>query len=771
MALYRVLPFATIFSFFVVFTGKSQTGEVRGFLYDSKTGEPVLFSPVFLKGTKFGVNTDVNGFFSLSKIPAGNYDLMVVNLLYDTIVDPVVIQGGKILSKKFFLKERIRELQAVEIKGSKNKVARVSTVNASITRITPKEIKHIPPIGGEHDLAQYLQTVPGVVFTGDQGGQLFMRGGSNVQTLTLMDGMMVYNPFHSLGLFSVFDTDILKNIDVYTAAFPSDYGGRASSVIDVKTIDGNKNKIGGRLGINPFSAKAIMEGPIYKGKEGAGITFLASYRNSYLDRSSSQIYRYANQTGNYLPFSFSDAYGKVTFHGDKGSKASIFGFNFQDRAKLGKLGNFAWNSSGAGGNFLVIPSSTTVLISGNFAYSNYDVKIEEASILPRKSTISNLNGGLDFTYFFNKNELKYGAGIVTNTTTFTSYNLEKEERLIQANNSELYGFAKFKYNPIKRLILEPNLRVHYYASLSVIRLEPRFGAKYGLTDKIRLKAAAGMYSQNLVSTQSDRDVIALFQGFISSPDQVYSKNESTSSNPNNKPIKSPIQKSVHLVAGIEYDINDDFEITLEPYIKQFNDFVNVNRNQTFPVQPLFITESSLAKGIDFIFKYEREPIFIQASYSIAKVDRKFDTLVYAPVFDRRHNVNLVCGYNFGKKKDWEFNVRWNLGSGFPFTQTVAFYENQDLARDLNQNINSQNGSLGIYYGREDEFNRGRQPYYHRLDVSISKKWDFANGSKLEALASIVNSYNRENVFYFDRVLYQRINQLPILPALGVNYQF
>ena len=346
-----------LFIFALPFFAIAQTGEVRGFLYDAKTGEPVLFSPVFLKGTKFGITTDLNGFFSISKIPEGQFQLMVVNLLYDTIQENIFIESKKILSKKYFLKEKVRELKAVEIKGSKNRQARINTVNTSITRITPKEIRFIPPMGGERDLAQYLQTIPGVTFTGDQGGQLYIRGGSNVQTLSLMDGMMIYNPFHSLGLFSVFDTDILKNVDVYTAAFPSDYGGRTSSVIDVRTIDGNKNRLSGKVGVNPFSAKAILEGPISKGKNGGGITFLASYRNSYLDKTSPTIYKYANQSGNYLPFSFSDAYGKLTFHGDRGNKASLFGFNFQDRANLGNQGNFSWNSSGYGGNFILIPVS------------------------------------------------------------------------------------------------------------------------------------------------------------------------------------------------------------------------------------------------------------------------------------------------------------------------------------------------------------------------------------------------------------------------------
>jgi hypothetical protein len=252
---------------------------------------------------------------------------------------------------------------------------------------------------------------------------------------------------------------------------------------------------------------------------------------------------------------------------------------------------------------------------------------------------------------------------------------------------------------------------------------------------------------------------------------VYGKNENVTANPNNPSIKSPLQKSTHYVAGVEYDINDDIEITIEPYIKQFNDFVNVNRNRIFPEQPLFIVETGLARGIDFVVKYDREPFMLQGSYSLGKVDRRFDQNTYAPVFDRRHNVNLVGTWNFGEKKQWDLNLRWNLGSGFPFTQTVAFYENLNLNGGLNQDINTQNGNLGIYYGTESDFNKGRQPYYHRLDASISRIWKFEGGSKLEGVFSIVNAYDRKNVFYFDRITYKRLNQLPILPAVGATWSF
>ena len=126
-------------------------------------------------------------------------------------------------------------------------------------KITPKDLEMIPTIGGEADLAQYLQIVPGVVFTGDQGGQLYIRGGSPVQNKVLLDGMIVYSPFHSIGLFSVFDTDIIRNTDVYTGGFNAEYGGRISSIMDIKTRDGNKKTFEGKLSANTFGSKLLME--------------------------------------------------------------------------------------------------------------------------------------------------------------------------------------------------------------------------------------------------------------------------------------------------------------------------------------------------------------------------------------------------------------------------------------------------------------------------------------------------------------------------------
>ena len=238
--------------------------DVKGFVYEKQTGEPMMFCNVYLKGTTLGASTDINGFFNITKIPDGDYTIMITNLGYDTISESVSLRNKQVVNKKFYLEESSVMLQAVSITADKIE-ARTET-KTSVVNVTPKVITRIPTMGGQADLAQYLQVLPGVVFTGDQGGQLYIRGGSPIQNKVLLDGMVVYNPFHSIGLFSVFDTDIIRNAEIYTGGFGAEYGGRISSVMDITTRDGNKKRIAGKVGASTFGAKLTLEGPIKKAK-------------------------------------------------------------------------------------------------------------------------------------------------------------------------------------------------------------------------------------------------------------------------------------------------------------------------------------------------------------------------------------------------------------------------------------------------------------------------------------------------------------------------
>ena len=169
-----------------------------------------------------------------------------------------------------------------------------------------------------------------------------------------------------------------------------------------------------------------------------------------------------------------------------------------------------------------------------------------------------------------------------------------------------------------------------------------------------------------------------------------------------------------------------------------------------------------------LIKYKNKQLYLWAVYSLGFVERDDGQITYSPHFDRRHNINFVASYKWGKNKSWKSDLRWNLGSGFPFTQTQGFFENITFSDGLNTDYTNLNGDLGVSYA---ELNMGRLPYYHRLDMSISKKIRLNKHIDMHVTASVTNAYNRENIFYFNRVTYERINQLPLMPSLGINCTF
>lgn len=736
----------------------ASTGQIKGFITNASDGEPVIFSPVYLRGANVGAQTDVNGYFTLTKIKPGTYALIVTSIGFDTLKETITIAAGEVVSKRFSLRERSQMTKEIEVVANVAQEQRQSTTNISLTKVTPKEILQMPSVGGEPDLVQYIQTIPGVVFTGDQGGQLFIRGGSAVQNLTLLDGMMIYNPFHSIGLFSVFETESIKNADIYTAGFGPEYGGRASSVMDVKTIDGNKKKWAVTEGINPFANRLLIQAPLYSGEEeGTGGSAFVSVRNSLLDLTSKSLYSSVNN-GQGLPFSFLDVYGKVTL-ASGGSKVSFQGFSFNDKANLGGLAGFGWNSRGLGSTFYLVPSTSTVLITGNVGFSDYTVSLIEQTASPRSSSINNLNTQLDMTYYMNKSELKFGASMLVNNTNWRATAPSGVVEDQTKPNTEFGLFAKYKL-ALENLILEPGLRFQYYLSYGAPSLEPRLSAKYNVNEKLRFKTGMGLYSQNLLATQSDRDVVSLFYGFYTSPEETINGRGEIQRG-------AQIQRAWHLVLGVEYDINPNFTINVEPYIKQFDPFISINLNKRTESDPDFILEKGMAQGVDFQVKYDDKRLFWSLGYSIASVTRTFGDTTYAPNYDRRHNLNLLAGYKFGENKQWSLDLRWNYGSGFPFTQTQGFYELMPNAPTNTGNVNNYNGSLGVFYGGLAEYNRGRLPDYHRLDVSVKRTFYLGDHSELEVNASVTNAYNRANLFYFDRINLQRVNQLPLLPSVGL----
>ena len=742
----------------------AQNAVIKGFTYDESTGESLPYCTIQLMGTSFGALSDVTGAFLINKIPAGTYTVKVSLLGYIDLFDTVKVSGNTTLTKRYSISPNSQTLDAVQIVGENTR--KEQETRTSVISVTPKDMSKMPAIGGQPDFAQYLQVLPGIISTGDQGGQLYVRGGTPVQNMLLLDGVILYNPFHSIGIFSVFDMDIMSSADVYTGGFGAEFGGRISSVMDIKTRDGNKKRLAGKVDINNIGGQLLFEGPLLKLKDDrkTSISFILSGKGSFLDKSSKAFYPYVhNEDG--LPYSFLDLYGKVTLSTRNGSKWNLFGFNYDDRVRYSKVANYGWDNWGIGTNFLIVPGDAPTTIEGALAYSKFSSELQDVNYDPTRSSMDGFTFNLGFNYYLGKSLLKVGIDVVGYNTNYEYYTIYHSQRNIEDHTTDMSLFVKYKYNFRNKLLIEPGFRLQYYYSLGEVSPEPRLAIKYNILNNLRLKLAAGMYSQNLVSITSDRDVVSLFTGFLSSPlegDLL----PSTLIN-DDKEIKGRLQKSQHAIIGLEYDPISPLSINLEGYFKNFSQLISINRYKMLESDNEFIWEKGKAYGGDISVKYEQKGVYIWFVYSLGWVKRNDGKISYFPHFDRRHNINLVASYSFGKRRSWEINCRWNFGTGFPFTQTQAYYPHYDPI-SINDDYVSANEDV---YFLLAELNNARLPSYHRLDLGVKKKFYIGPRHSIELYFSMTNVYNYKNVFYVNRTTNDVVYQLPFLYYFGMTWRF
>ncbi|NBX79883.1 MAG: TonB-dependent receptor [Flavobacteriales bacterium] len=768
---------------FLTFTGFSQENTIRGFIYDKSNGEPMSGEKIKLlkKDSTLiaGAVTDNNGFFSIPKLAKGTFILKLENFKYETIFQNIELKEGKKIYDvkfEFAIKENVKEFDEVRI-TAENKTKRTE-LGISKLRLDQKGLERIPSYGAENDIVGAFSVTPGVITTGDQGGQLYVRGGTPIQNKVLLDGMTVYNPFHSIGFFSIFETELVKNVDIYTGGFESKYGGRISSVMDITYRDGNRKEFSGKVSASPFLAKLVLEGPIgkKKGDSPRAGSYVFSAKHSLLDYTSKSLYPKVND-GNGLPFNFTDLYSKITFTADGGSKFSAFAFHNRDSVNY-SVADLNWVSSGGGINFVMVPSGSPIFIRGHVNGSNFQTTFAETALEPRFSKIGGFDLGFDFSFFLkNESELSYGFNLGGFNTQFVTYNEAK--RKIEASNFTTEIGTYINYRKVtRRWVLQTGMRVQVYASLNTISPEPRIGFKYNASENLRFKFSGGRFSQNFTSASSDKDVVNLFNGLLSAPTNV--QEQFVNEFQQLKNTKNGLQYAWHAIGGFEYDLGKFVTINIEGYYKYFSQLSNINQNKLYEdvsqfeliddvYKKDFIIESGQSYGVDFLVKYNKDRLFLWGVYSLGKNTRWDGFSQYAPVFDRRHNINLVASYLFGKKKDWELNMRWNLGSGLPFTPNAGNYQAETFQNGVTTDYLTNNpATVTTLLGA---FNSQRLPTYHRLDITFKKQVHFKNKTTMELIASVTNVYNRNNVFYVNRITGKQIDQFPILPSFGVSYKF
>jgi len=750
----------------------AQTASVKGFVYEDETGQPVPMASVSVVGTNTGQATDVNGYFFINRLKTGKCVLKVSFLGFNDEILELNLASDEIKSVVVLLKPSTIELKEATITAERQRLEKINP--ASTHRLTELTLSRIPGLSGQADLAEYLQVIPGVIFTGDRGGQFYVRGGEPVQNLVKLDGMTVISPFHSVGFTSVFDTQTISSADVSTAGFSARYGGRVSSVIDVKTRAGNRKEFRADGSANTFGYSLVAEGPLKKmTRENTGsISFLLSNKGSWIRSTSDFLYPYLDSAG--LPFRYDDYFAKVSFIGSKGDQLDIIGTRFTDVADYTGLMHSEWANTGAGARFLVSPRGSRVLFESSVFYSDFNATLKVPQVKPRNTIYNSVEGAFKIHYRGPVFSLLWGTEMNVINTLHTFQGLKgvtvddeyfTTELLTYIETSIIWG----------KFLFEPGFRLHYYADKSDLRPEPRLKIRYSITDQINLNFAGGYYSQNLVSATSTEDVVNVFQGYYIGPFWIQN-------NFQGEYISNKIQLARHAVLGLSHLGKNNLKLTIEGYIKDYYRMINYNRHRIYDdilwtggtqgglgkpeyLTKYFIFEKGLAYGLDLMADWAGRNFNLYAAYSLGYVTREDDAGQYIPHFDRRHNLNILGGYRFGPNRTWSLKARWNLGSGFPFTQSVGIFE------DLSMGDNSflmdpyKSGKAAVWYAG---FNEARLPWYHRLDLSLEKRWKLGRKLNLESVIGLMNVYNRQNVFYMDRITYERIDQLPILPTLGLR---
>lgn len=724
-----------------VSAGTLAGGKLRGIVTDSTSGEAIAYANIQIKDLRLGSPTDNKGYYFIPSIPSGRHIVVVSCIGYKTKELLTEISEGQITQLNIQLSPGSIRLEEISVIG--NKSARENEIDAGLQKISIREIEMMPT-GVEADIFKVLQSSPGVSSTGDVTSRYFVRGGNSNQNLVLLNGVTVYYPFHALGIYSTIDPEMISGMEFYKGGFGPEFGGRLSSVLNVLTRDGNKNSFHGAGTAGLLSGKASLEGPI------PGGSFLVTGRKSYYAKA---LKRFLNDQE--APFDFYDMSFKVNYANPEllyNGKFTAHGFFSQDRVQNDDpfKEDYSIKNGLFGLNWYQIwasPLFSEITLSS----SNFEAEVlpNFSQSKPRSNFVHDITSQWNFTYIYDsRDELNFGIENKFISTGLKMQNLYGRKISFDQSGYGLAGFANYKFYRYENVGFNLGMRINF-ASLSELRpflLEPRINVTYKPLPTLSLKAGLGRYSQELVTVSNENDLISIFE-----PWTIIQPNIAAS-------------EATQFTLGLSYFLTENFSVDLEGYYKYLTNLSEANYNKYFVTDPDYINVQGEAYGIESLVKVQTSGMYIKAGYSLSwsfKIDNKGSR--YVPKYDLRHSLNILAGYDLGR--GFEVNATWFLNSGLPFSPVTGFYDRLEIDDVWNfQDLNSFKGST-IW----DRRNLERLTVYHRLDVGMSKKFEFGF-AKFALDASIMNVYNRKNIFYFDRNTGKQVNMLPFLPSVSLKVE-
>lgn len=722
-----------------------RAGILRGIVTDATNGEVLPYCNVIIEGTNKGASTNRDGIFVIPAIQSNKtYSLKISYVGYLSKTMSVRIYPRKVTHVDIELEPNSFELQTVEKIG--NKVVESNATDVGLTRIAIKDLEGLPK-GVETDIFRSLQYLPGVKSTGDVSAKYFVRGGTNNQNLILLDGVTLYNPFHAMGLFSAIDPEIINNVEFYKGGFTSEYGGRLSSVLRVETKDGNKNNFSSRGSLSYLAGKLMVEGPFPFG------SFFISGRKSY---SSAILKKFLNDKN--VPSDFYDLNFKLKMKYDEfleNATFTIHGFFSEDHITQSDptMENYNWGTKFISAKWQQIGTDVPLFYEVGFSASSFNgvQDPKQSTLREKKNELTDFSFNADFTYVYgNKNELGIGLHIKEVHTSLKLQTFDQGTAEINEKGTNFTAYAKYKVLSHENFGADIGLRANLTrlakGTAGNYILEPRLSVTGRLSPFFAIKAALGIYNQELTTISDENELVGIFEPWVITPEYL-----------------EPAQ-SVHYILGFDFDLTDNFSFELEPYYKDINNIAIVNNRKVFMADKDLIPANGYAYGVDFSARLKAGDMNLMTSYSYGyvrqKIERDFEK-EYFPAYDARHSFNCSVEYNLGK--GWKSSVIWVYHSGHPYTKIYGFYDKFYPNKELISKI--YEGYLP--YSILGEKNTHRLPHYHRLDITLSKKF-IIGPLQCTFDASIINAYDRENIFYYRRDTAERVNMLPILPTMSLK---
>ncbi len=747
---------------------------LHGTIKAKETGEVIIGASVSVTGYSIGTVSNEYGFYSLT-LPQDDYTLEISAVGMRS--QQIKVSLNKDVKLDILLEEEVTNLQEVTVKASSTGRS-LKNPQMSVEKINVHEVRTIPVLFGERDILKTIQLLPGIKSAGEGNSGFYTRGGSADQNLILLDEAPVYNASHLLGFFSTFNSDAIKNVTLYKGTMPAQYGGRLSSVLDIKMNDGNNQDFAVSGGIGLIASRLNIEGPLQKDKS----SFLVSARRTYAD----VFLKLGDSSLKKTKLYFYDLNTKMNFILGERDKVFLSGYFGRDVLSQDKVAGINWGN--ATGTLRWNHIFNKKLFSNtSLIYSNYDYKIDvhtESTDYGILSRIRDLNLKEELQLYANANNtvifgvnsiyhtIKPGEISVTGNTGTVTQGLQDRysvDNAVYANNS---WRINNKWN------LTYGLRISAFTILGE-------GDYYTLDDKGKIIDTTHYGPGEIVKTYLNAEprIAASYQlNSISSLKASYTRNtqnlhlisNSVSSSPTDKWVASTniIKPEIadQLAIGYYRDLKDrKYEINVEAYYKtmqnqiDYRDGAEVFTNEAIETQLLY--GNGRAYGIELLLKKKAGRLTGWIGYTLSKTERKIDGINnnqwYNARQDRTHDIAIVAMYQLNEK--WTLSANWIFYTGDAVTYPSGKY--------------TVDNEVYFYYSERNGY---RMPNYHRLDMGATKQLTRGRRFSSELNFSVYNAYGRANAYQIsfresetdpDKTEAVKTSLFTFVPSISYNFKF